>query len=127
MERLKRRTTESHVRIYAHELACVAYRTLSADSRALLIELRALYRPSQGNVVFLSVREAMARLGAGQRRVQNAIAELTERHWISIETPGGFNLKTRHATTYRLENEAGSAPGARPSKTYMSWRPATGH
>lgn len=112
---------ESHVRLYAHEMACPAYRTLSTDARALLVELRALYRPANGNVVFLSIRDAMERLGVGQRRVQAAFAELIERGWIMIETPGGFTTKTRHATSYRLENEPGPAPGAQPSKAYMRW------
>ncbi len=113
---------EPHVRLYAHELACPAYRTLSTDARTLLVELRALYRPTNGNVVFLSIREAMERLGVGQRRVQAAFAELIERLWITVETPGGFTTKTRHATSYRLENEAGAAPDAVPSKAYMRWQ-----
>lgn len=126
MGRAKRRgrATEAHVRLYAHELACPAWRTLSPDGRCLLIELRALYRPSAGNIVFLSVREAMDRLGIGQRRVQKAFTDLIERGWIAIHEPGGFVRKVRHATSYRLENEPGAAPGAVPGKAFMHWRPA---
>lgn len=114
---------ESHVRLYAHELNCPAYRTLDSDARALLVELRALYRPSTGNAVFLSVREAMKRIGVGQRRAQAAFAALIERGWITVEISGGFMYKTRHATSYRLENEAGVALDAKPSKAYMRWQP----
>jgi len=117
---------EAHVRLYAHELTCPAYCTLNPDARALLIELRALYRPSKGNVVFLSLREATKRIGVGQRRVQAAFAALIERGWITVETPGGFTYKTRHATSYRLENEAGAALDAKPSKPYMRWQPDAG-
>lgn len=116
---------ESHVRLYQHELACPAYRTLSPDARSLLIELRALYRPAQGNVVYLSVREAMTRIGIGQRRTQAAFADLLERGWITVEQRGSFTQKIRHATSFRLENEATAAPGAEPTKTYMRWRPDT--
>lgn len=115
---------EAHVRIYWYEEQCPAWTTMPPDPRALLVALRGLYRPSQGNVVFLSVREAMARLNIGQRRVQRAFADLLERGWIKVETPGGFQQKTRHATSYRLENEASCAPGAVVRKGYLSWKPS---
>ncbi|MBN8727044.1 MAG: hypothetical protein J0H15_04995 [Xanthomonadales bacterium] len=124
MARSKRRAAqEPHVRLYAHELACPAYRTLNPDARALLVELRALYRPSQANVVFLSVREAMERVGIGQRRMQVAFADLRERGWIAIHEPGSFTRKVRHATSYRLLNEPSAAPGAVAEKAYMRWTP----
>ncbi|HEX7342161.1 MAG TPA: hypothetical protein VF269_07785 [Rhodanobacteraceae bacterium] len=114
---------ESHVRVYAHEMRVPAWQTLDVDARALLLELRALYRPSQGNVVFLSLREAMRRLHIGQRRAQHAFAALIERGWISIAAPGGFSRKTRHATSYRLENESTGEPNSIPRKPYMRWQP----
>ena len=119
----KKPSGEAHVRLYRHELECPAWRTLDTDARALLIELRALYQPTQGNIVFLSVREGMERLGIGQRRVQAAFKALLDRGWIVVETRGGFTRKVRHATSYRLENEASAAPGSVPSKAYMRWRP----
>lgn len=112
---------QPHVRLYRYELETPAWRTLDPDARALLIELRGLYQPSCGNIVFMSVREGMNRLGIGQRRVQTAFAALIERGWISVETPGGFDRKTRHATSYRLANEAAASPGAVPSKAFMRW------
>lgn len=114
---------DAHVRIHLYEMRTAAWQTLDVDARALLVELRALYRPSQGNVVFLSLREAMRRLHIGQRRAQAAFANLIERGWISVETPGGFNRKTRHATSYRLENESTGAPNSIPRKEYMRWQP----
>lgn len=114
---------ESHVRVYAHEMRTAAWQTLSVDAKALLVELRALYKPSAGNTVFLSCRESMKRLHIGQRRVQAAFAELIERGWISVAIPGGFNRKTRHATSYRLENESTGAPNTIPRKEYMRWQP----
>lgn len=114
---------EAHVRLYRHELDTPAWQTLTPDGKALLIELRALYRPTEANVVFLSQREAMRRLGIGQRRTQAAFAALIERGWITVETPGAFSRKVRHATSYRLMNEANGSPGNKPSKPYMRWRP----
>lgn len=115
--------TEAHVRLYAHETRCSAWKTLEPDARALLVELRSLYLPTQGNIVFLSIREAVRRLNIGQRRVQRAFEALLVRGWVSIHEPGGFTRKTRHATAYRLENEPGSSPGAKAPKPYMRWQP----
>lgn len=125
MSRRKRKgpATEAHVRLYAHETRCPAWQTLEPDARALLVELRALYQPSQANIVFLSIREAERRLNIGQRRVQRAFDALLVRGWIAVHEPGGFTRKMRHATAYRLENEPSAAPGATPNKSYMRWQP----
>lgn len=130
MSELKRRrlkgrsASESHVRLYRHELESPAWRTLSPNARALLVELRSLYPYTDGNIVFLSIREAEERLGISQKPVQAAFAELVERGWITVHKPGGFSRKTRHATSYRLENEPPSeSPGAVPTKRFMRWRP----
>ena len=45
------------------------------------------------------------------------------RGWIKVETRGTFTRKVRHATSYRLMNEANGSPGDKPSKPYMTWRP----
>lgn len=124
MARTKKWRGDAHVRLYAYEMRTPAWRTLGVDARTLLLELRALYQPSNANKVFLSVREAMRRLGIGQRRVQAAFAELLERGWIVMDTPGGFTRKTRHATSYRLMNEANGSPGATASKPFMQWVPS---
>lgn len=124
MKRPKKWRGEAHVRIHVYEMRTPAWQTISVDARALLIELRALYQPSNANLVFLSVREAMRRLGIGQRRVQGAFQELLLRRWIEVDTPGGFTQKTRHATSYRLSNEASGSPGSVPSKAFMRWSPS---
>lgn len=117
------RKAESHVRLYAHELAAPAYRTLSVDARALLVELRSLYTGGP-NRVFLGIRQMMERLGIGQRRAQAARDELFERGWIVEIEPGGFNRKTRHATVYALTNEPiDDYPGSVAPKQYMRWMP----
>ena len=126
MSRRKRKgpPTEAHVRLYAHETRCLAWKTLEPDARALLIELRSLYQHSQANIVFLSVRQAMARLNIEQRRVQRAFEALLTRGWIAVHEPGGFNRKTPHATAYQLQNEPNASPGAVAPKPYMRWQPS---
>ncbi len=115
--------SDSHVRLYGWELNCPAYRTLSTDARALLVEIRALYS-GKCNCVFLSVREAMARLNVGQRRAQKAFGELTDRGWIQILEKGAFSRKTKLATTFALTNEPlEQRDGGGALKSYMHWKP----
>ncbi len=125
MKARRKSRSEAHVRLYRHELNCPAWRTLSPEARALLVELRALFKPTEGNIVFLSMRQAQQRLGIGQRRVQKAFDELIECGWIKVHTKGAFSRKVRHATSYELANEATASPGAVPSKDYMRWNPET--
>lgn len=116
--------SEAHVRLYKHELTCAAYRTLSTDARALLVEMRALYSGGE-NRIFMSVRDAMDRMGGVcQRRAQRARDELLVRGWIQVLSPGGFSRKTPHATEFALNNEPlTNAPGSLATKDFMRWQP----
>lgn len=116
-----------HVRLYAWELECPAYRTLDPVARALLIELRALYRPTSGNEVFLSVRQAMQRVGVTQRPVQSAFKALIERGWIEEAAGGSFDQKTGtgRARSFLLTNNGANIGEEDAKKTYMRWRPAS--
>ena len=114
-----------HVRLYAWELECQAYRTLDPVARALLVELRALYRPSTGAEVFLSVREAMQRVGVTQRPVQNAFKSLLERGWIEEAKGGSFDQKTGtgRARSFLLTNIGPAGDDVDAKRTYMHWKP----
>lgn len=115
------RRGEAHVRLYRHELESPAYRSLDPVSRALLVELRALY-DGGANRIYMSIREAMHRLGVGRKRAELALAELLDRGFIRIIEKGGFNRKARHATVYVLTNEPlEDRDGATAPKDFMRW------
>lgn len=116
-----KRRSEAHVRLYRHELESAAYRSLSPDARALLVEFRALYTGRE-NRVHMSIRQMQLRLGVGQRRAQRARDELLDRGFIRLLVPGGFSRKVRHATEYALTNEPlEDQDGATPPKDFMKW------
>ncbi|WP_293392122.1 hypothetical protein [Nevskia sp.] len=118
----KAKRAEAHVRLYRHELECPAYRTMSTDARALLVEFRSLFNIDE-NSVFLSVREMERRLNVGQRRAQAARDELLERGWIIELEPGAFHRKNKLATVFALTNEPlKRIDGAVPLKSYMRWQ-----
>lgn len=123
--RRARPAAEAHVRIYRHELECPAFRTLSADARALLVELRALYSTRAGdNKVFMGIRDMMHRCNLTQRAATRARDELIAKGWISLVQMGAFHWKARHATVFALENEPpNTGNGSQPRKLYMRWQP----
>lgn len=117
-----KRKSEAHVRLYRHELESPAYRSLSTDARALLVEFRSLYNGRE-NRVYLSVRDMMKRLSIGQRRAQRARDDLIDRGFILLITPGGFSRKDRRASEYALTHEPlDDRDGATAPKDYMKWQ-----
>jgi hypothetical protein len=70
------------VRLYRWELESAAYRSLSLRARCLLVELKALYNGSNNGELFLSVRDAVARLNTGTHQATAAFRELEDRGFI---------------------------------------------
>ena len=113
---------EAHVRLYRHELDSEAYRSLSPEARALLVEFRALYGGGD-NRVYMSRREMQRRLGVGRMRAEKARDDLADRGFIRLLTKGTFTRKARHASEYALTNEPiNNGMGATAPKDYMRWR-----
>jgi hypothetical protein len=70
------------------------YSALSCASRALLLELQAMFNGTNNGTIFLSVRDATARLGlADFKAAQAAFAELRQLGWITETVAGCFALK----------------------------------
>lgn len=84
----------SYAWIYLWELHTPEYRALTVLERALLLELRALYLPSKGDKVSLTVREATRKLGVSQRRVRHALRVLDARGWIKEVKSGSGGSRT---------------------------------
>ncbi len=120
MSRRGKRRDQHHVRLYGWEIRSEAYRSLSPEARALLVEFRALYTGRE-NRIFMSVRQIRERLGIGQANAQRARDELLDRGFIRLLSPGSFTRKVRHATEYALTNEPMEGESVAP-KDYMAWK-----
>lgn len=109
------------MRLYRHEIESIAYRALSCDARALLVEVRARFTGSS-NRIFMSAREMASRMGAGPRRAARARDELVQKGFIKVLAPGAFSRKAgpRRATEYALLHEPldGETVAA---MTFMRW------
>src|SRR5579864_6242968 len=70
------------------------FSALSCTSRGLLLELQAMFNGTNNGTIFLSVRDATARLGlADFKATQAAFVELKQLGWITETVAGCFALK----------------------------------
>ncbi len=119
----KRKRGEAHVRFYRHEIDSLAFKSLSGNACALLIQFRALYN-GRDNKIHMSVREAMRRTGLCQSAAQHAIDDLLDRGFIRLLAKGTFHHKVRHASVYQLTNEPpDDRDGSVPTRDFMRWHP----
>jgi hypothetical protein len=122
-KRRKARPAEGHVRLYRWELESAAYRSLGLRARCLLVELKALYNGSNNGELFLSVRDAAARLKTGLHQATAAFRELADRGFIKPRQRGSFHWKQRHATSWLLTEFDDDMTGHKATKDFMKWQP----
>ncbi|CAN1555001.1 hypothetical protein MCEREM21A_02354 [Sphingomonadaceae bacterium] len=103
-----------------------AYRALSSTARALLFEIISLYNGQNNGALYLSVRDAAARLGlADLGAASRAFDELEAMGFIVCTVEGYFSVKTANqsrARRWRLTFEAG--PGRKgPTMEFQKREP----
>tara|TARA_B110001454_G_scaffold133413_1_gene124196 strand:- start:1106 stop:1861 length:756 start_codon:yes stop_codon:yes gene_type:complete len=122
-----RSNTSRFARLDYRLLNSNAYRALSPNARALLIEVVMLYNGENNGSLWLSVRDAAHRNGvADLTAASNAFAELQEMGFIAMTQDAYFRVKasdTCRARCWRLTWEAG--PGRKgPSSEFVQREPA---
>jgi hypothetical protein len=117
-----------HVRLYHYMLRSPAWQSLTANARAIYVEIAGRYAgpgSNNGRIPY-ACREASASLKIGQATAIRAIWELEERGFIIAVKRGAFSLKKKHATEWRLtEFPCDVTNTLTGSKEYMRWQPAT--
>ncbi len=100
-----------------------AWKSLDATARAIYLHMAMLYAgPGSNNGrLHYSVREAAAELRIGKSTTQRALQLLTDRGFIVVMQRGGFTLKKRHATEWRLTNFPSDLDGSFATKDYLRW------
>jgi hypothetical protein len=101
-----------------------AWRSLTAQGRAVFLELLARYNGSNNGRIALSVREASTLCNIAVNTARRALAELEERGFIECVRRGHFDRKARHATEWRLLTLRCDLTGTPAKKTFARWRPA---
>jgi DNA-binding transcriptional MocR family regulator len=112
-----------HVRLYHVMMKTAAWKSLSANARAIYVEMAARYGgpcSNNGRIPY-SVRDAAKSLKIGKDTATRAFEQLQDRGFIVEVKKGGFNLKTKHATEWRLTEFGCDVTDALPTRDYESW------
>lgn len=110
--------------LFHYMLDCEALRYASPPAVKVLLRLVKRFNGSNNGRIAMSVRQAAAECDLAFNTVRRALAELQEKGFIAIATPGGFSLKDRHATEWHLyiyPHKEGRVV-VHPNKPFMSWR-----
>jgi hypothetical protein len=114
-----------HVRLYHTFLKTEAWKSLSVYSRAIYVEISARYGgpgSNNGRIPY-AVRDAAKSLKIGKTTAATALEQLQDRGFIVEVTKGGFNVKTKLATEWRLTEFSCDITDALPTRDYAQWSP----
>ncbi len=114
-----------HVRLYHSMLRKPAWRDLSANARAIYVEISMRYGgtgTNNGRIPY-AVRDAAKSLRIGLATAARAIKELQDHGFIVAVTKGAFSRKVRHATEWRLTEFCCDVTNAMPTRDYEQWSP----
>ena len=104
-----------------HMLNSPAWHDLDAISRALYVEISRRYMGQNNGRIPYSIREGAAELRVSKSTISRCLQKLIDHGFIVPTKKGGFNLKSRHATEWRLtEFDFGSDFA---TKNFMRWSP----
>lgn len=111
--------TDRFVRLPYRILNSNAYRCLSCNARALLVEMIMLYNSENNGSLYMGVRDAAGRIGLADTTAANAaLNELIETGFVTVTQDGHFRVKaseTCRARCWRLNWVAG------PGRRLASW------
>jgi hypothetical protein len=116
----------AHVRLYHWMTDSHAWHSLSPNSRALYCELARRYNGRNNGQIHFSLQEAADALHIGKATAFRAFQSLEDRGFIRLERRGGFNMKGRHASEWRLTEFStitGNGATKDASKEFMRWEP----
>jgi DNA-binding transcriptional regulator YhcF (GntR family) len=104
-------------------LKTAAWKSLTANARAIYIEIASRYGgpgSNNGRIPY-SVRDAAKSVKIGKSTVAKAIRQLQDRGFIVEVTKGAFSRKVRHATEWRLTEFSCDITDALATREYLHW------
>jgi hypothetical protein len=116
---------ERHVRLYHSMMKTPAWQSLACVDRCVYIEMERRYGgPGSNNGrIRLALREGARALGVGKTSIAKSQERLQERGFIVLMKRGGFNVKTRQASEWRLTQHVSDVSGHAATKEFERWRP----
>lgn len=124
--RPKRAAGAKHwVQIEHYLMDTPAWRALSANGKAIYIEVKRRYNGKNNGLISFSSREAGEALNASHQTGARALSELQQHGFIEVTEDSTFQRKVKLAREYRLTEKRDDRPGleAPPTKEFIRWRP----
>ena len=110
---------ERYVRLQWYMLQSEAWRSLTPNAKALLLDVWARHNGINNGEISYAVREAR-KIGLGRHAATDAFDLLIERGFLRVTRNSGFNVKRRDAHLWAVTAEkVGDRP---PTKDFMRWR-----
>lgn len=110
------------IQLYWFMLDSEAWSCLTANARAVYLEVARRYNGQNNGFLALSVRDAAERCRINKDTATRALDELQRLGFLECAVAGGFSRKVRHASEWRLTVARCDRTGARETKAFMRWR-----
>lgn len=119
-----RSKTTPFVKLHRGITGSAAWRSLSCEGRALLIEIWTRHNGQNNGAIPYSHREAREQLGIGSSKVRRAFDELTDRGFIVARVKASFDWKGGGRSARATEWELTAEPFDRrpPKATYRNFK-----
>lgn len=114
---------ERHIRLTHFMTGTDAWLSLKPAERAVYLDVARIYNGTNNGTLARSCRDTAKACNINKDTAARAYKALVERGFLDCMTPGGFSLKTRHATEWRLTEWPCDKTRVLPSKAYQHWRP----
>jgi DNA-binding transcriptional regulator YhcF (GntR family) len=123
--RNKKDKAPRHVRICHYMMATPAWKSLGANPQAMYLDIASRYAGygSNNGKICYSVRDAATNLHIGVATAKRALDALQDRGFIVAMKRGGFSLKQRHASEWRLTEFSSDISKDIATKDFMTWTP----
>jgi Fic family protein len=115
-------TAGRFVMLTYHMMETEAWRALSAQERAVYLQLYKRFNGSNNGYLALSVRDAAAECNISKDTANKCFAELQAHGFIELVKQGAFAVKDRQASEWRLTHERCDRTGALPSRAFQKWK-----
>jgi hypothetical protein len=118
---------ESFIAIPRSLMRSAAYISLSANARAVLLELVYAYNGRNNGSIRFGVRATSTRSGLSKSSIALGLCELTKRGFVAVTRQGSFHQKGGLASEYRLTwRPSGTHQATPPTRDYEAWKPSQG-
>ncbi len=121
--RSRRGKSRSFASIDRRIMTCHAFRSLTPLAQAAYTWFAFSFNGANNGRIIMSSQMMANHLNVSKATGARAIAELIEKGFVVVATPGAFNMKHRHASEYRLTAIRCNVTGELPTNEFERWKP----